>query len=59
MHYSDPKVDAMIEKAMVTFDEKKRDAILARHATVDNARDVVGTTPARVRCRPKSAAGPR
>jgi peptide/nickel transport system substrate-binding protein len=42
MHYSDPKVDAMIEKAMVTFDEKKRDTILGEvHAyLVDNAVDV-------------------
>jgi peptide/nickel transport system substrate-binding protein len=42
MHYSDPKVDAMIDKAIATFDEKKRDAILGEvHAyLVDNAVDV-------------------
>lgn len=42
MHYNDPKVDAMIDKAMTTFDEKKRDAILGEvHAyLVDNAVDV-------------------
>jgi peptide/nickel transport system substrate-binding protein len=42
MHYADPKVDALIDKAMTTFDEKKRDALLGEvHAyLVDNAVDV-------------------
>ena len=42
MHYSDAKVDAMIDKAMTTFDEKKRDTMLGEvHAyLVDNAVDV-------------------
>lgn len=42
MHYSDPKVDAMVEQANNTFDEKKRDALLGQlHAyLVDNAVDV-------------------
>ncbi|MBX9640458.1 MAG: hypothetical protein K2X97_12220, partial [Mycobacteriaceae bacterium] len=42
MYYSDPKVDAMIDKAEITFDEKKRDQLLSElHAyLVDNAVDV-------------------
>ena len=42
MHYTDAKVDAMIDKALTTFDEKKRDALLGElHAyLVDNAVDV-------------------
>jgi peptide/nickel transport system substrate-binding protein len=42
MHYADPKVDALIDKAMTTFDDKKRDALLGEvHAhLVDNAVDV-------------------
>lgn len=42
MHYSDAKVDALIDKAMTTFDEKKRDAILGEIHTylVDNAVNV-------------------
>jgi peptide/nickel transport system substrate-binding protein len=42
MYYSDPKVDAMIDKAMTIFDEKKRDVLLGEiHAyLVDNAVDV-------------------
>lgn len=42
MHYTDPKVDAMIDKALTTFDEKERDALLGElHAyLVDNAVDV-------------------
>ena len=42
MNFSDPKVDAMIERAQTTFDEKKRDQLLGElHAyLVDNAIDV-------------------
>jgi len=42
MHYSDPKVDAMVVKANNTFDEKKRDQLLGElHAyLVDQAVDV-------------------
>jgi ABC-type transport system substrate-binding protein len=42
MNYSDPKVDAMVEKAALTFDEKRRDQVLGElHAyLVDNAVDV-------------------
>lgn len=42
MHFSDPKVDAMVEQANNTFDEKKRDQLLGQlHAyLVDNAVDV-------------------
>lgn len=42
MNYSDPKVDAMIDKAAVTFDDKKRDQLLGElHAyLVDQAVDV-------------------
>ena len=42
MFYSDPKVDAMVDKAQVTFDDKKRDALLSElHAyIVDQAVDV-------------------
>ena len=42
MHFSDPKVDAMVLKAQTTFDEKQRDRLLGElHAyLVDNAIDV-------------------
>ncbi len=42
MHYSDPKVDAMVEQVQTTFDSKKRNQILGQlHAyLVDNAVDV-------------------
>lgn len=42
MYFSDPKVDAMIDRAQATFEEKKRDQLLAElHAyLVDNAVDV-------------------
>ena len=42
MNFVDPKVDAMIDRAQSTFDEKKRDQILGElHAyLVDNAVDV-------------------
>ncbi|MDB5928271.1 MAG: transporter substrate-binding protein [Betaproteobacteria bacterium] len=42
MYYSDPKVDAMVDRAQTTLDEKKRDQVLGElHAyLVDNAVDV-------------------
>ena len=42
MHFSDPKVDAMVDRAQTTFDEKRRDQLLGELHTyiVDNAVDV-------------------
>ena len=60
--YSDPKVDAMVDRAQTTFDEKKRDQYSASCTLISSTTpSMCGscTTPARVRCRPRSAAGCR
>jgi ABC-type transport system substrate-binding protein len=62
MYFNDPKVDAMVEKANNTFDEKARDRLLGElHAyLVDQAVDVwVVHDVGRARCRSRCAGGCR